>query len=267
MPANAVISQLAAFLSDLVLLACLAAAGLYGLWRLSKSPGLPGLGRLSLVLAFCGLVALFAVGPSALHGLNYPQFFLFVLVGTFLLLEFLFQVSVLGPWVALAAAVLASVAYWPLPPLPLPAAPTPAVAYWGVMRDMAVTTGAAITAVGLGAAAVLIRAQQARGKEQPNTHDLKDVIALLGRAAPLFYVFGVLAAGFAVAVNPRPLFADWWGVGWLVVTLVASIAWYLRSQERRFQARALVLLALLHGLGLAAFYVRALARLDLTPWW
>ena len=67
---GSVAGQLGSFLADLRFLACLGALGLYGAWSSAQRPGLVGMARLGLVIAFGATVVAYAlsgVPAGALH--------------------------------------------------------------------------------------------------------------------------------------------------------------------------------------------------------
>lgn len=245
METNALSPQLAGFLSDLLFVGCGFAALLYALWFVLRRKSLVGLGRLSLVVAFGALVTLFAVGATQGVPVSFPLFFLFVLVALFVLLEFLFQMSALGMLVSLVGVGVGAIHYLPQLALPHVRANSPVVAYWWLLRDLAVTTGAAVLTLGLGTAALLYLYQGRRPSPLVHPNDLRDVAAILARGAVPCFFFGAAAAAVALYHNPRPSFADWWATGLLFVLLVASGMWWATAEGRRYKGmRGLAVLVL-----------------------
>lgn len=244
MGTNAV-PQLAGFLADLIFVGCGFAALLYAVWLQVKKPSVARLGRLSLVVSFGAVVTLFALGATQGAPVALPLFFLFVLMALFLLLEFLFQMSALGMLVSLVGLGVGALHYLPALAWPVIPAVNPVVAYWWVLRDLAVTTGAAVLTLGLGTAGLLNAYGDRRPSPLVHPNDLRDVAALLARGAVPCFFFGVAAAVMALLRHPYPRLIDWGAAGLLALILAASVAWWVTAEGRRFRgARGWILLAL-----------------------
>lgn len=257
-------SQLIGFLADISFVGAVFGVLLYGLWGWLGRETLVGLGRLSLVIAFGAGVMRFALAASQGHAMGFPflAFYLFVLIGVFLLLEFLFQMSVLGLLVSLVASVIASVRYWPVPPLHRLVPPNAAVAYWWVLRDLAVTTGAAVMTLGLGSALLLYFHRDRRPSAQVHPNDLRDVAALLAKVDLPLFAFGAFCAGAALYQAPGWLAG--WGFACLVVLTLLALVWLAFAGQRRFTGKRVWLLTLLNVLVLVAYASEGLLA-GLTP--
>lgn len=248
--------QLAGFLSDLLFVGCGFAALLYALWFVLKRKSLVGFGRLSLVVAFGALVTLFAIGATAGVPVSFPLYYLFVLVALFVLLEFLFQMSALGLLVSLVGVGVGAIHYVPQLSAPVVRATGPVVAYWWLLRDLAVTTGAAVLTLGLGTAALLYVFKDRRPTPLVHPNDLRDVSALLARGAVPCFFFGAAAAAMALYNNPRPTFADAWATALLFVLFVASGVWWATAEGRRYKGARGVGVLVLTLLLLVAYAAR-----------
>ena len=257
---------LVGFLADLRLVACAFAFVLYGLWAVSPRAGLVGLGRLSLVVAFGATVLSYASALGAPHVLPYLDLFLFALLALFLMLEFLFQLSVLGVGVSLLAIAIAVGPYLPAgwAPTAPPAPPNALVAYWGVLRDLVATAGAAALALGLGAGALLRFVPDRRGGKLVHPNDLRDATALLARLAAPAFLLGAGAGVVALLRHPAPGLHEGVHLGALVALVFGSIAWLLQAEGRDWGRRAVVPLVCWNLLALAALLVGDPVILHLT---
>jgi hypothetical protein len=232
---NAASPQLLGFLADLVFVGCLFASALYGLWFLTKRPSLVGMARLSLVVSFGAVVTLFAYGQVNSHALSFPLFYLFILQALFLILEFLFQMSALGLLVSLVGLAIGAMHYFPTIALPAVHAPTPLVAYWWVLRDLAVTTGAAVLTLGLGTGGLLYIYGDRRPSPLVHPNDLRDVAAVLARGAVPCFFFGVATAAVALYRMPGFRFVDFWAVALLGVLFLAAVVWWGQAEMRQYK--------------------------------
>ncbi|HEY9723774.1 MAG TPA: hypothetical protein V6D47_17305 [Oscillatoriaceae cyanobacterium] len=253
-------SQLVGFLADISFVGAVFGLLLYGCWMWLGRETLVGLGRLSLVIAFGAGVMRFALGHTA--GFPFLDLYLFVLIGLFLLLEFLFQMSVLGLLVSAVASVLASLRYWPLPPMHRVLAPNAAIAYWWVLRDLAVTTGAAVMTLGIGSALLLYLHRDRRPSTQVHPNDLRDVASLLAKGAVPLFAFGAFCAGAALSLAPGVLAI--WGFACLVVLTLVALAWLAFAGQRRYSGGRVLLLTVLNVLAIVA-YASSGVLAGLTP--
>jgi hypothetical protein len=235
MPDSAAAPQLLGFLSDLGFVGCLFASVLYALWFALKRPALVNLARLSLVVSFGAVVALFAVGTSHGAPLSYSTFYLFILLTLFILLEFLFQMSSLGVLVSLVGVALGALHYFPVVAPVVTAAPTPVVAYWWVLRDLAATVGAAVLTLGLGTAGLLYVYGDRRPSPLVHPNDLRDVAAILARGALPCFCFAAAAAIVAVFRMPAPRLVDGWAPALLSLLLVVSGLWWAKAEQRQYK--------------------------------
>lgn len=256
--------QLSGLLGDLMFVACGAGALLYGLWLVVQNKSLVNLGRLSLVLAFGAALFQLVLGQGYLQGLSFPVFFIFLLMAIFLTLEFLFQMSVLGLLVSVVGALITSMRYWQLPPLTAIAPPNAQVAYWWVLRDMAFTVGAAVVVLTAGAVVLLAVFKDHRPGGPVHPNDLRDVSSLLARSAVPCFFFSLFAALVAAVHMPALLWADVWGLGWLVLLLILAVALMLTAGDRRARTPRVVGLVTVLVAGLLAFSVGPLALSGLT---
>lgn len=258
--------MLVGFLADLRLVACAFALLLYGAWAVSPRPGLVGLGRLSLVVAFGATVLAYATALRPPHQLPYLDLFLFGLLAAFLMLEFLFQLSVLGVGVSLVAVAIAVGPYLPAgwaptaPPMP----PNALVAYWGVLRDLVATIGAAAMALGLGAGVLLRFVPDRRGGKLVHPNDLRDAAAMLARIAAPAFLLAVAAGAVASMRHPTPGPHEWVRMGALAVLVPGSVAWLVQAEGRDWGRKLVVPLVLLNLVALAALLVGDPVILHLT---
>lgn len=253
------VTQFSGFFADVIFVGCLAACLLYGAWAASGRKQLAGLGRLSLTLAFGGALALFVFShqsAAALGPWSYLLFFVFLLLALFLLLEFLFQMSVLGLFVSVLGTAIAALHYMPLPATIPPTPPNSAVAYWWVLRDLALTTGAAVSALSLAAAWLLYFLRDRRSSPLVHPNDLRDVSALLAKGAVPCLFFGAFAAIGALTRTPAADWIDWGTTVGVVLWFGVSIAWWQEVERRRFSGRRMVALAALGLLALVAWGAR-----------
>jgi hypothetical protein len=257
--------QLAAFLGDVLFVGCLGAMVLYGLWLSTRSKGLAGLGRLSLVVAFGAGLTMAAIGQGYVAGMSLPLMYLFLLVAVYILLEFLFQMSVLGLWVSAIATGVASLRYLPLPPLPAVIPANAAVAYWWTLRDLAYTAGAAAMTLAIGAVVLLNVWRDARPSELVHPNDLRDVARLVARGTVPCFFFAVFASGMATSRNPHPTLLDGYQIICLLALFGGGLALWYYAANRRFTQRAMVLTVILNVLALAAYAASGLLPLGLTP--
>lgn len=257
---------LVGFLADLRLVACACALLLYGAWAAAPRPGLVGLGRLSLVVAFGATVLAYATALGAPHQLPYLDLFLFALLAAFLMLEFLFHLSVLGVGVSLVAAAIAVGPYLPagLAPSAPPVPPNALVAYWGVLRDLVATIGAAALALGLGAGVLLRFVPDRRGGKLVHPNDLRDAAAMLARVAAPAFLLAVAAGVVALLRHPAPGPHEWLRIGALALLVPGSLAWLVQAEGRDWGRRLVVPLGLLNLLALAALLVGDPAIMHLT---
>lgn len=257
---------LVGFLADLRLVACGFAFVLYALWAASPRPGLVGLGRLSLVVAFGATVLAYASTLGPPHTLPYLDLFLFALLALFLMLEFLFQLSVLGVGVSLLAIAIAAAPYLPagLAPVAPPAPPNALVAYWGVLRDLVATAGSACLALGLGAGALLRFVPDRRGGKLVHPNDLRDAGALLARLAAPAYLLATAAGVVALLRHPAPGVHDAVHMGALAALLLGSLAWLVQAEGRDYGRRLVVPLVAWNLVALAALLVGDPVILHLT---
>lgn len=241
---------LAGFLQDLTLVSSGAAALTYGLWMLFGRKTLLHLGRLSLVAAFGAsvlqLVALAPAGPSP------ASFWAFLLLAQFLLVEFVFHVSVLGWFVGLAGVWLAGWSYWPIAAAELAPA-GPVVRYWWVLRDLAVGLAGTATALGLVAGLLLHVLRDRRLGGLVHTNDVQDMAATWALAPAPLLIFA-LAAG-AIGFWRLESFAIGEAVrlGLLAHWLLASLAWLVVAQARRFRTRGTLLVMAWAALAFALY--------------
>lgn len=256
--------QLAGFLGDILFVGCLAAMVLYGAWLATRSQGLAGLGRLSLVVAFGAGLVMAAIGQGYLQGMALPLLYLFLVIAVFLLLEFLFQMSVLGLWVSAIATLLASLRYLPLPPLPAHLPANAAVAYWWTLRDLAFTAGAAAMTLAVGATVLLNVWRDARPSELVHPNDLRDVARLLARATVPCFFFATFAAGVAMAKSPHPTLAAGFQMFCLAVLFGGGGVLWWQAANRRFTRRPTVLAVLLIVVALLAYAASGLMPSGLT---
>lgn len=236
MPDNGVNPQLLGFLADLIFVGCLFASLLYGLWFATKRATLVGMARLSLVVSFGTVVTLFAVGMTHGQAMSFPLFYLFVLLALFLLLEFLFQMSALGLLVSLVGVAIGALHYFPAIHLPAVAPANQLVAYWWILRDLAVTTGAAVLTLGLGTGGLLYVYGDRRPSPLVHPNDLRDVAAILARGAVPCFFFGAAAAGVALFRMPHIRAVDVWAVALLAVLFLASVVWWGQAEMRQYKS-------------------------------
>ena len=255
---SALSPQLAGFLADLIFVGCLFAALLYGLWFAFRRPRLVNMARLSLVMSFGGTVTLFALGQTQGAALSLPLFYLFVLMALFLILEFLFQMSVLGLMVSLAGLVVGAMHYFPQVALPATKAASPVVAYWWVLRDLAVTTGGAVLTLGLGTAALLYGYGSRRPSPLVHPNDLRDVAAILARGAVPCFFFGAIAGAVALSRQPFPGWVDWWSAAWGGLLVVTSGLWWAHAERRRYRNGEGLGLLVVNAVVLVVYLVRGL---------
>lgn len=254
---NASGGVLVGFLADLRLVACGFALVLYGAWAFSPRPGLVGLGRLSLVVAFGATVLAYATALAAPHQLPYLDLFLFALLALFLMLEFLFQLSILGVGVSALAAAIAIAPYLPAgwAPSAPPAPPNALVAYWGVLRDLIATGGAAALALGLGAGILLRFVPDRRGGKLVHPNDLRDATALLARLAAPAFALATAAGVVAWMRHPAPGWHEIVHLNALAILVFGSLAWLVQAEGRDWGRRLVVPLVCVNVVALAALLV------------
>jgi hypothetical protein len=264
MTEGAVASQIGSFLADLRFLACIGALGLYGAWITAQRPGLVGMARLGLVVAFGATVVAYALGGVPAGSLPFTDYFLFVLLAMFLILEFMFQMSVLGVLVSGIGTLVASLHYWWHPPLAVVKPANLGVAYWWLLRDLAVTTGVAALVLGLGTALVLFYMQGRRTGKLVHPNDLRDVVALLARGATPCFFFGWAFEVAGLVRQGHPTWGDVWTLVWLTVIVGSSFAWLLRAEQRRFSGRRVLGLILGNAIALVAYSSERMLFANLT---
>lgn len=263
---NGSAGALVSFLADLRLVACGFAFILYALWAFSPRAGLVNLGRLSLVVAFGATVLAYATTLSAPHTLPYVDLFLFALLALFLMLEFLFHLSILGVGVSLVAIAVAVGPYLPAgwAPVAPPAPPNALVAYWGVLRDLVATAGAAALALGLGAGTLLRFVPDRRGGKLVHPNDLRDATALLARLAAPAFLLAIGAGVIALLRHPAPGLHEGVHMGALVALAVGSVAWLMQAEGRDWGRRVVAPLICWNLLALAALLAGDPVILHLT---
>jgi hypothetical protein len=257
-------NQWGSFLADLRFLACLGAFPLYAIWLFVQRASLVGLARLGLVIAFGATVLAYAATGAPLHALPFTDFFLFVLLAMFLILEFLFQMSVLGVLVAAIGTVVASMHYWWQSPVVAASATSPVTVYWWLLRDLAVTTGVAAMVLGSGTALLLFFMQDRRTGKLVHPNDLRDMVALLARGTVPCFFFGLAFQIAGVVQGGAPRWVDFWTSGWLLALFVGAIAWLVHAERRRFSGRKAVTLVLLNTVALIAYASEKLVAANLT---
>jgi hypothetical protein len=264
MTEGAVASQLGSFLADLRFLACIGALALYAAWIAVQRPGLVGMARLGLVVAFGATVVAYALSGVPPGTLPFTDYFLFVLLAVFLILEFMFQMSVLGVLVSAIGTLVASLHYWWHPALATHKPANLGVAYWWLLRDLAVTTGVAALVLGLGTALVLFYMQGRRTGKLVHPNDLRDMVALLSRGAAPCFFFGWAFDVAALVRQGHPSWGDLWTAAWLTIMLVASVAWLLQAERRRFSGRRVLGLIVANAVALIAYSSERLLFANLT---
>ncbi|MDB5097655.1 MAG: hypothetical protein JWM80_2076 [Cyanobacteria bacterium RYN_339] len=264
MNTGAVAGQLGSFLADLRFLACFGALGLYGAWISVQRPGMVGMARLGLVVAFGATVIAYALSGVPPGTLPFTDFFLFVLLTMFLILEFMFQMSVLGVLVSGIGTLVAGLHYVWHPGATTFKAPNLAVAYWWLLRDLAVTTGVAALTLGLGTALVLFYMQGRRTGKLVHPNDLRDMVALLARGATPCFFFGWLFEVAALVQAGHATWGELWTVSWLTLMLAAAIAWLVQAERRRFSGRRVLGLIVGSGVALLAYSSERLLFSNLT---
>jgi hypothetical protein len=261
----ALLNQMGGALADLRFVACVCALALYAAWLGSQRPRLVGLARLGLVVAFGATVVAYGVSQVPMQALPFTDFFLFVLLALFLILEFLFQMSVLGVFVSLLGTLVASLHYWWRMHLVAHAPTSTVQAYWWLLRDLVATVGVASLTLGLGAALLLYYNPDRRaGGKLVHPNDLKDVAALLARGAVPCFLFALVFEIGGLSRSAWPTWADAWSLGWLIALFVASVVWLFQAEGRRFVGPRVLGLILLNAIALIAYSSERLIFSTLT---
>lgn len=257
--------QLGAFMGDLRFLACFCALVLYGSWLGVKRKGLVNMARLGLVVAFGATVTAYAVNRVPLVGLPFTDYFLFSLLALFLALEFLFQMSVMGVFVAAVGTLLSSLHYGWLGHGAARLPSSPMQAYWWLLRDLAGTTGMAALALGLGAAGLLyFRPGRRSGGKYVHPNDLRDVAALLARIAMPCFIFASGFEGIAIVRATQRGWEDLWTLVSLLVLTGLSVAWWVRAEDRRFNGNRTLGLIVACSLAILVYSTERLVLTNLT---
>jgi hypothetical protein len=261
----ALLNQMGAFFADLRFVACVCALALYAAWLTFQRPGLVGMARLGLLVAFCATIVAYGVSQVPVQALPFTDFFLFVLLALFLIMEFLFQMSVLGVLVSLLGTVVASLHYWWRVHL-VAHAPTSAVqAYWWLLRDLVATVGVASLTLGLGAALLLyFNPDRRAGGKLVHPNDLKDVAAILARGAVPCFLFALAFELGGLLQSGLPTWADAWTLSWLAALFVASLFWLFQAEGRRFVGPRVLGLILMNVVALVAYSAERLIFSSLT---
>jgi hypothetical protein len=138
------------------------------------------------------------------------------------------------------------------------------VAYWWLLRDLAVTTGVAALTLGLGTALVLFYMQGRRTGKRVHPNDLRDVVALLARGAAPCFFFGWAFEVASLVQGGRPTWGDGWTALWLTAMLVAAVAWLIQAERRRFSGRRVLTLIVVNVVALVAYSSERLLFASLT---
>lgn len=254
------------FMFDLRLVACAGAFLLYALWVATARAGALHLARLGLLIAFAATVFAYALAPASALNRPFLDLFAFGLITIFLLLEFLFQLSVLGLVVSLAALAIAALAYVPGSLLPPPAAaPTPLVGYWGTLRDLLAMGAAAALTLGLGAGLLLRLVPDRRGGRLMHPNDLRDAASFLARIAAPGFLLAAVAGAVTLGNHPAPGWSEWVRMGALALLVSGSAGWLVQAEGRRWNARQVAPLVALNALALAALILGDPVVSHLTP--